>query len=448
MTEMQVLINKNVDAVRDLILEAERWIWKHPETGYREWKTNAYMTEKFEQLGYELVQASNVPGFYTDLDTGRPGPKVLILGELDSLICADHPDADPETGAVHCCGHHAQCAALLGIAAALKQPGALDGLCGSVRLCAVPAEELIEVEFRTSLIREGTVRYAGGKTEFLYRGYFDGVDVAFMVHTAAGESFMVRDGSIGCMAKTVIYKGVSAHAGGAPWNGVNALYAATLGLQAINSIRETFQEKDLIRVHPIVTQGGNAVNAIPDRVKIESFVRGFTLDAIATENKKVNRALAGAAVSLGCNVDIQDIPGYAPLINNKDLIALVQEAAAVAPEIPFDYKPIFGTGSTDMGDISGIIPAVHPYAPGAVGKGHGSDYQIANPDLACVASAKLQLSLLALLLENDGQRAKEIVANFQPLYKTKEEYFACIDAMSSSGDRIVYGEDGTITVNA
>ena len=151
---------------------------------------------------------------------------------------------------------------------------------------------------------------------------------------------------------------------------------------------------------------------------------------------------------MGGNVRIQDIPGYAPLINNPDMIQLAQDAAAVAPEIPFDYKPIFGTGSTDMGDISGVMPAVHPYAPGAVGKGHGSDYQIADPNLACVASAKLQISMLSLLLENDGERAKSIINNFEPLYKTKEDYFACIDAMTSSGDRITYGEDGTITVKA
>ena len=81
--------------------------------------------------------AEDITGFYTVIDTGKPEPEVLVLGELDSLICANHPDADPETGAVHCCGHSAQCAALLGLAAALKEPGILDGLSGRIRLCAV-----------------------------------------------------------------------------------------------------------------------------------------------------------------------------------------------------------------------------------------------------------------------------------------------------------------------
>lgn len=435
-----------VDKYRKLILDAEDYIWANPETGYREVKTSKYMEDAFESLGYELVRAGNIPGFYTVIDTGREGPEVLILGELDSLICADHPDADKETGAVHCCGHSAQCAALLGIAAALKEPGALDNLCGRIRLCAVPAEELIEIEFRKELVKEGIIRYFGGKTEFLYRGYFDDVDIAFMVHTTIGESFVARRGAIGCMSKRIVYKGVSAHAGGSPWNGVNALYAANLGLSAINSLRETFKEADRIRVHPIITHGGNAVNAIPDKVVLESYIRGNTFEAIHDANKKVNRALCGAALSLGANVDIQDTPGYAPLTNAPAMIDLARDAAAKIPDIPYVSNDAIGTGCTDMGDLSCVMPAIHPYAPGATGTSHGSDYKIANPDLACVASAKWQLEMLSLLLSDNGKRAKEIIDGFTPAFANKEEYFKCIDSFTRSGDRITYG-DGTADIS-
>lgn len=149
----------------ELIYETADYIWKHPETGYREWNTSAYMAEQFEKLGYTLVKAGDIPGFYADLDTGKPGPKVAILGELDSLIVKNHPDAVSDTCAVHACGHNAQCATLMGVAAALKEPGALDGMCGSIRLIAVPAEELIELGFREELRKKGTIKYFGGKVE-------------------------------------------------------------------------------------------------------------------------------------------------------------------------------------------------------------------------------------------------------------------------------------------
>ncbi len=430
-----------VEKHRQLIIDAQNYIWANPETGYREVKTSKYMEDAFEKLGYEITRADGIPGFYTVIDTGRVGPEVLILGELDSLICPEHPDADPETGAVHCCGHSAQAAALLGIAAALKEPHILDDLSGRIRLCAVPAEELIEIEYRAELKKQGKVRYFGGKTEFLYRGYFDGVDIAFMVHTQSGKTFSISKGSIGCMTKKITYKGVSAHAGGSPWNGINALYAANLGLSAINSLRETFRESDLIRVHPIIKNGGAAVNAIPDNVVIESYVRGANFEAIKNANLKVNRALVGAALSLGANVDINDAPGYAPLVNSADMIDLAKEAGDLMGEYNCEIEDRIGTGCTDMGDLTQLMPALHPYAPGAIGRSHGSDYYIADPELACVGSARWQLNMLHLLLSNKAARAKEIIENFVPTFKSKEEYFEMIDSFLCEGDRIEYNED-------
>ena len=141
---LQEMLN-GVEAYRENILAAERHIWKNPETGYREWKGNEYLLKQFRELGYEPTLAGNIPGFYVDVDTGRPGPTVAVMGEMDSLICATHPDADPETGYVHACGHCCQAAGLLGLAAALTEPGILDGWNGKIRLMAVPAEELIRL---------------------------------------------------------------------------------------------------------------------------------------------------------------------------------------------------------------------------------------------------------------------------------------------------------------
>lgn len=434
-------ISPAVEKYRTLILEAERYIWKNPETGYREVKTSAYLAEQFERLGYTLTYAEGIPGFITRIETGRPGPEVMILGELDSIICPAHPECDPATGAVHSCGHNAQCAALLGIAAALTEPGMLEGLSGSIRLCAVPAEELLEIEYRLGLMKEGKIKYFGGKSEFLSRGLFNGVDLAFMVHTSSG--YAVRGGSVGCLAKKIVYKGKAAHAGGAPWAGQNALYAATCGINAVNAIRETFQESDLIRFHPIITKGGDMVNAIPETAVIETYVRGATFEGIQKNNKRVNQALIGAALSLGCNVDIQDMPGYSPHVNSKDMMTLCKDAMEIAlPGVPFSYKEHIGTGSTDMGDLSCIMPVVHPYAGGSVGTAHGNDYYIADPVAACVDNAKWQLTMLRMLLENDAARAKQIVADFKPLFASKEEFLAYQDSLNASGDRITYTENG------
>ena len=439
-------IDRAVERHRELILEAERYIWAHPETGYKEYKTNEYLKEKFTSLGYEIVAPDDITGFYTVIDTGREGPELLILGELDSIICPAHKEADPVTGAVHSCGHNAQTATLLGIAAALTDKSLLEGLSGRIRLCAVPAEELLEIEYRSRLRKEGRIKYFGGKSEFLSRGYFDGVDLAFMVHTGTGGYFAVGEGCVGCIAKKIIYKGQAAHAGGAPWNGKNALYAATLGLNAINAIRETFREDGLIRVHPIITGGGDMVNAIPEVVTLESYVRGSSFSAISEANERVNRALVGAAVSIGTNVEIIDIPGYAPLKNDTGLISIAEEALrAIDPEANLVRGKI-STGSTDMGDLSCIMPVIHPSCPGAKGKSHGNDYYLYDPETACIKCAKWQLNMLTLLLSDGAERAKRIVSEYTPEFHSKEEFLRYQDSLNTEGDLIEYSPDGTVNI--
>ncbi len=442
---MKDLINA-VDKHKKLILDAERYIWKNPETGYKEFKTSKYMAEKFTDLGYDLVMADGITGFYTTLDTGKEGPTILILGELDSIICPSHPESDPQTGAVHSCGHNAQCAALLGVAAALKEPGILDKFSGKIKLCAVPAEELLEIEFRTKLMEEGKIKYFGGKPEFLSRGYFDDVDIALMVHTSIGKNNSVRLGSVGCLAKRVIYKGVASHAGGSPWNGRNALYAANCGLNACNALRETFKEADIIRFHPIMTHGGDMVNAIPESATIESYVRGVSFDAMVQSNRRLNQALIGSALSLDCNIEIIDKSGYAPLINDKNLIDVAITAyKEMFPDREFDFIDSIGSGSTDMGDLCCVMPVIHPYASGSTGTSHGNNYYVADPEKACVDSAKWQLNMLLTLTKDNAKIAKKVISEYKPMFKNKEEYIEYCNNLGCSGNRIEY-QDGSANV--
>ncbi len=443
-------MKKLFDAVernRKLIFDAERYIWKNPETGYREVKTTAYLAEKFEALGYKITRAEDITGFYTTLDTGKPGATILLMCELDSVICAPHPESDPVTGAVHSCGHNAQSAAMLGIAAALREPGVLDLLSGKIILAAVPAEELLEIDYRSKLRAEGKIKYYGGKPEFLSRGYFDGADIAMMVHAAVIDGFYFTKGSVGCRTKKIIYKGRAAHAGSVPHLGKNALYAATLGLNAVNAIRETFREDDMIRVHPIITKGGDMVNAIPAEVILESYVRGKTFEAIDEANLKVNKALIGAALSLGTNIEINDAPGYAPHTNCPELTDIASKAARlVRPDCPLEYGGI-KPSSTDNGDLAAVMPAIQPYCGGARGTSHGSDYYIVDPERACIESAKLQLAMLAILGEHGGELAFEIKKNYKAPFPSKEAYLEYLDSKNTSGERIKYNDDGTATVS-
>lgn len=438
-----------VDQHRERILQSFDYFWKNPETGYREVKTAAYLANAFEELGYTLNYAGNIPGFYTDVDTGIPGPTIAVMGELDALLCPTHPDADPETGAVHCCGHGAQLAALLGVAAALKEPGALDGLCGKIRLMAVPAEELIETQYRKQLKEQRIIRYFGGKVELMYRGWFDDVDISFMIHTnimPEKNSGYIPGGGNGCIVKKMEFQGVAAHAGGSPHLGVNALYAANLAMNAVNALRETFEDDKHIRFHPIITSGGDSVNAIPDKVTMESYVRGADMDAIVEANQKVNRAVAASAAAMGANVHLEDVPGYHPIRNCVDLIPIMQQAMESVLETVVLEPNVIRSGCSDVGDLSSVMPMIHPYVSGASGKSHGNDYFITDPDTACVDSAKVQLCFLKLLLENGGERAKKVLQNFQPVYPSIDDYFQYMDSLNIDIQAVTYEDNGNITI--
>lgn len=440
-----------VDKYKDLILNTEKYLYSIPETGFKEFKTSKYLEDEFEKLGYVLHRAEGITGFYTEIDTGRPGPKLLIFGELDSVICAEHEFADKETGAVHACGHHCQTSALLGIAAALKTEGALDGLSGSIKLCAVPAEELLETDYREELKQKGIIKYFGGKIEFLWRGYFDDVDLAFMVHTTMNpepHAIMFKKGSNGCVSKSVVFKGVASHAGGSPNKGVNALYAANMGLNAVNALRETMIDGEYARVHPIITCGGQMVNAIPSKVVVEAQVRGASNEIIKRVNDKVNRAYAASAASIGAKVEIHDRPGYSPVENDDTLLEIGRRVALMCTsEDKITYNPGRGGGCSDIGDIQMVMPAIHPYVSGASGTSHGPTYYITDPESACVFSAKFQLVFLHELLKDDAKEAKRVIANAHPTYKTKKEYFEAIDCFMKDKEAVIYNEDGTVTLD-
>ena len=256
---------------------------------------------------------------------------------------------------------------------------------------AVPAEEYIEIEYRDGLRRDGKIEFLGGKPELVRLGEFDDVHLAMMLHTTsnpAEKQMCISNTNNGTVAKRIQFIGRAAHAGGAPHLGINALNAATMAMSAINFNRETFRDEDSIRVHPIITKGGEAVSAVPADVRMETFVRGRSLEALMDANTIVDRALRAGAMSVGAKVKIQTIPGYLPLRQNKGMADMFRmNATDLVGEENVGYVDHRG-GSTDMGDISHLMPVIHPYVGGAIGLGHGANYVIEDYGLALIKGAK------------------------------------------------------------
>ena len=441
-----------VDSYKEQILAAEEYIWKNPEPGYREYKTNAYLLKIFRDLGYEVTEAEGITGFFATLDTGREGPTLLILAELDSLINRSHPECDPETGAVHSCGHHIQCAAMVGVASALKEEGALDGFSGKIKLCLVPAEEGIEIEYRKSLVEKGIISYTSGKTEFISRGYFEDVDIAFMVHarvaTQPGEKFHLGFGHNGVIRKCSIFKGKASHAGAYPHFGINALNAATTALNTANSLRETFKESDYVRFHSIIKHGGDSVNAVPDNVVVESYVRASSSNALLEVNRKINRALSASAVAFGASVEIHDMPGSEPLHDDLNMREKAREVLSeLVGEEGYTVTDLWTASSTDMGDVSAIVPSLHAYACGSAGTMHGKDYCVEDKELSCVENARFQLALVEKLLSNGASVAKEIIDKYVPVFNNLDEYLAHKKRLSLAKNTVSYNDDGSVVID-
>lgn len=439
-----------VDKYSELCLDAFEYILHNPELGFKEFKTAERLEREFEKLGYTLEKAGDIPGFCAVADTGRPGPRVLVFGELDAVVCKENPLSDHETGAVHACGHCCQTSALLGVAAALKEKGALDGLSGSIKLCAVPAEELLDVSYREGLREKGVIRYFGGKKEFMRRGFFDDCDLAFMIHTNSDKPFKIKTrlGANGNLIKTVTITGKAAHAGGSPHLGRNALYAATNALNAINALRERHIDGEYARVHGIITNGGQMVNAIPSEVKLDIKIRARTDEAISRLNNEVNLAFAACAAAMGCSCHISDRPGYSPVNNDENMLEAFEEIMPLCTDEDKCEKTRSIVGScSDIGDIMSVMPAIHPYVSGAVGKGHGADYAITSPESAVLFSAKVQLVFLHALLENGAEKARRIVARSDPPFKSIKAYLDYIDTLFKDKDTVVYEDDGRITLS-
>jgi amidohydrolase len=416
-------VNKTIDEYSESLIKTSKNIWNNPESGFKEFKTAKTIASWFQDLELEYSDNIAITGLVATVKgKAGDGPNIAVIGELDSMVVPGHVNEDPITHAAHACGHNIQLGNMLGVAVGICKSGALEHLSGTITFMAVPAEEYIELEFRNELREQGKLEFITGKGEFVRLGVFDGVDLAIMTHAAStdwdpsgiNKDLMLSKGSNGLVAKRAEFIGKASHAGGTPWNGINALNAATLALQAIHMQRETFKDEDSIRVHPIITKGGSAVNAVPDSVNIETYVRGKTVEAIIGANAKVDRALRAGALAVGAQVKIINLGEMLPLMQNNNLATIYQSnAEALVGKDNIATRPS-GGGSTDMGDISYIMPALHPYVHSATGQNHGVDFIITDYPLAVITAAKAMAGLVIDTLCNGAEKGKTIVDKDKP----------------------------------
>ncbi|MBE6406733.1 MAG: amidohydrolase [Lentisphaerae bacterium] len=424
--EASSAVRQTIEKYSQEISAVGEHVWKNPEPGYREVETSAYLAKKIEELGLNVTTGLAVTGFRADIDTGRPGPVLAVLGELDSLILPNHPECDKKTGAVHACGHNASCASLYGTAVGLLKSGVLDSMCGKIALIASPAEEGIEMDYRKSLIDQGKIGSIAGKSQLIREGVFDDVDLSYMHHLSSRFAYNDHNG---CVNKKIIFRGKSCHAA-RPQDGINALNASTLALNAIAMLRESYSNDPYIRIHGIITNGGDTVNIIPDEVTMDYMLRAPSLESILNLNDRFDHAVMYAAKAAECEAIVETLNGYMPLLDDEELGALIGSTAEeLFPGIKYDYNSTFFASCTDMGDIATVLPAVHGYTPGCGGIGHGANYCIANPQAAYVDSSLLSATVALKLLHGDAAPAKKIAEKKKDLLPIPE-YIKIIDKIN------------------
>lgn len=418
------LIDKN----REQIIDFGRDIYTHAELGFKEFCTAEKFEEVLKSLGLETQDHLAVTGVKGYLKGKEANINLALIGELDALRIPDHPFVNPETQAAHACGHCAQLTGVIGAALALSDPEVREALDGNVIFFAVPAEEYGEIEFKNRLKEEGKIRYGGGKSELIRIGAFDDVDVAVTHHSGPGIS-AGHGTSNGFVSKVVRYIGREAHAAGAPEKGVNALNAAALGLSALAFQRETFRDQDAVRVHPILTRGGNLVNVIPNEAVIETLVRGKDIAAIKDADKKTDRAFKAGADAIGAGYEIETMPGYLPQIPeeaNEQILEAI-ELAVPGKKAEKADSTRHGAGSSDVGDVQHILPVLHFSTGGVTGAAHSCNYLIEDEEEAYVTTAKIFALSAYKLLKEHAKAARKIKENYKPIF-TKDEY---VDFMES-----------------
>lgn len=312
-------------AMNDLALS----LHQHPELSFAEHRSAAELIKPLREAGFSIETGTGglETAFRASWKQGTGGPTIAFLAEYDAL---------PELG--HACGHN-----LIGtasVAAALALKAANVEFNGCIEVIGTPAEE------------DG-----GGKIIMVEKGVFDDVDAAMMFHPR--ERNMVLRGALACHDSTFKFFGKPAHAASAPQQGISALDAVIHTFNAINALRQFFT--DDVRVHGIITHGGSAANIVPAYAEAKFILRAATVGGLSEVRRKVYAAVNGAAEMSGARVEIGEGLIYAERNNNLALAANFTDNLALLGVESYDPPKSGGVGSSDIGNVSQVTAAIHPY---------------------------------------------------------------------------------------
>ncbi len=327
--EMKVAVCAEVDRLADQLLHASHEIHAHPELNFEEHFAHDLLVDQLRTSGLETTEHAYGIDTAFEASVGEEGFNVAVLCEYDAL-----------PGIGHACGHNVIATAGLGAGLAAAVVAAQAG--GTLRIMGTPAEE-----------------GGGGKIEMARRGAFEQVGAAMMVHPADAD--LISMDTIALQELHVQYHGKAAHAAAAPWEGRNALDAAVLGYMNVAALRQHIRPTE--RIHGVFTKGGDKANIVPAETSMEWIVRSATIESLQPLKQRVLTCLESAATACACTVDhAWHGHTYADMIDNGPMVAAYVNNAARIGRTVVDPASVGRrvVGSTDMGNISYLVPSIHP----------------------------------------------------------------------------------------
>ncbi|MGQ3383178.1 M20 family metallopeptidase [Glutamicibacter sp. TV12E] len=368
--DLSARLEQNYQAAREVVVAMAQDIHAHPELSFEERRAAGTIAQVLRDAGFEVAEGiCDIPTAFE----GTIGHGGLVVG-----ICVEY-DSLPGVG--HACGHNLIAGSTVGAALALAP--LVDELGITLKAIGTPAEE-----------------HGGGKALLLERGAFDGVGLSLMAHPGSEGG---STNPLGTTTQAVgrfkaMFHGQAAHAAAMPDRGVNAADAATIAQVAIGLLRQ--QLPDNHRVASYIAEAGHVTNIIPDYSEVHFEVRAFSLDAYEQTLAKVRRCFEGAATATGTTLEFEATePVYEPVLQDDALGTFWNDAmAARGVDVTLLAAGTGGGGSTDMGNISQVIPAIHPMfpVPGASAPIHSAGFTAAaNTGQAYSAMDDAALSLAA-----------------------------------------------------